>query len=242
MASNTRRAMALLHLEHEGLGLLRPILEAQGWAIAETNLWKGDALPRLGDFDMLIPMGGAMNADEDGRYPWLGPEKRLIAEAIGKGKRVLGICLGAQLIARALGAPVQPMGYKEIGWFPITYRADRIDLFPTLRPGDGFGVAHWHGDTFDLPPDCDHLFASEACAQQGFALKGAPVVGLQFHLELDAPMLDSFIAHSQEELAEPGPWVQPQADYRALHGAGSDRTQDLLWGLAEELGNARPCG
>jgi GMP synthase (glutamine-hydrolysing) len=202
------RVRALLHLEHEGLGLLRNAFASRGAEVAETNLWKGDALPEIESFDFLVLMGGAMNVDEEDRYPWLAPEKALIARSIAAGKRVLGICLGAQLIARALGAAVRPMGYKEIGWFPVRAEIDRHPLFPALRGGERLGVAHWHGDAFDLPPGCDRLFSSEACREQGFAVRGKPVVGLQFHAELDGPMLTSFISHGADELAAGGKWVQ----------------------------------
>jgi GMP synthase-like glutamine amidotransferase len=142
--------------------------------------------------------------------------RALVADAIAAGKRVLGICLGAQLMARALGARVSPMGYKEIGWFPVRVEADRHPLFPALRTGQEFPVAHWHGDRFDLPAGCDRIFSSEACREQGFAVRGKPAVGLQFHLELDPAMLRAFQANGGDELAEGGTWVQPAEE--ALRG------------------------
>ncbi len=222
------RVHALLHLEHEGLGRVRASLESRGAEIAESNLWKGDPLTELDDFDFLVVMGGAMNVDEEERYPWLAPEKALIAAAIKAGKRVLGICLGAQLMARALGAEVRPMGYKEIGWFPVKAEAERSRFFPGLAAGAELPVAHWHGDTFALPPLCDRLFSSAACANQGFAVRGKPAVGLQFHLELDAPMLASFIAHGQDELEAGGEWVmEPKTALRGLETEGT-RAREAL--------------
>lgn len=227
------RVRALLHLEHEGLGLLRNAFLARGAEITETNLWKGDALPSLGDFDILVVMGGAMNVDEEGLYPWLAPEKRLIRQTIDGGKRVLGICLGAQLIARALGAEVKPMGHKEIGWFPVRAETERHRFFPSLRKGESIGMAHWHGDTFALPDGCERLFTSEACPNQGFAVVGKPVVGLQFHAELDIPMLRSFIEHGEDELAAGGRWVQnPKTALAGLakEGARAREAQETLVG------------
>ena len=203
------RVRALLHLEHEGLGLLRNEFASREASVTETNLWRGESLPDIDSFDFLVVMGGAMNVDEDALYPWLTAEKDLIARAIGGGKRVLGICLGAQLIARALNAEVKPMGYKEIGWFPVRAETDRSPFFPALSEGASIGMAHWHGDTFALPERCTRLFSSAACANQGFSVDGKPVVGLQFHAELDEVMLRSFIDHGGDELAAGGNWVQP---------------------------------
>lgn len=229
------RVRALLHLEHEGIGLLRNAFESRGAQIAESNLWKGDPLPGLDSFDFLVLMGGAMNVDEEGRYPWLAPEKELVARSVAAGKRVLGICLGAQLIARALGAPVRPMGCKEIGWFPVRAEIDRHPLFPALGAGDRLAVAHWHGDAFELPAGCDRLFSSPACREQGFALRGGPVVGLQFHAELDPAMLRTFIEHGAGELAEGGDWVQTGAEaLRGLEKEGA-AARSALEGLVAGL-------
>ncbi|MFA6507420.1 MAG: hypothetical protein WCT14_15075 [Treponemataceae bacterium] len=212
----TMRVRVLLHLEHEGLGLLRNAFLSRGAKIAESNLWKGESLPELESFDFLVVMGGAMNVDEDARFPWLSGEKKLIADAIASDKRVLGICLGAQLIARALGAKVRPMGYKEIGWFPVRAECDGNRFFKSLAKGGELGMAHWHGDTFALPEGCDRLFSSEACPEQGFAVREKTVVALQFHAELDEAMFRSFIEHGGDELTAGGEWVQ-QAE-TALHG------------------------
>ena len=219
------RVHVLLHLEHEGLGSLRRALETRNAEIRESNLWKGDLLPNLDSFDFLVVMGGSMNVDEDHLFPWLGSEKSLITQAISAGKRVLGICLGAQLIARALGAEVRPMGFKEIGWFPVRAKADRHRFFPELPIGTSVGMAHWHGDTFDLPAGCERLFSSDVCGEQGFALIGKPVVGLQFHAELDEAMLRSFIDHDGGELAAGGRWVQtPETALSGLkNGAAAAR-------------------
>jgi GMP synthase-like glutamine amidotransferase len=123
-----------------------------------------------------------MNVDEEAVYPWLAAEKELIRRSIADGVIVLGVCLGAQLMPRPWVARVAPMGYKEIGWYPVRPAFSRHPLFPGLDGEAPLGVAHWHGDAFELPSGCDRLFSSEACPEQGFALRGHPVVGLQFHL------------------------------------------------------------
>jgi GMP synthase (glutamine-hydrolysing) len=178
-------------------------------------------------------MGGAMNVDQDADYPWLAAEKALIRRSIDEGVAVLGICLGAQLIARALGARVAPMGYKEIGWFPVRPEFARHAFFPDLHGEEALGVAHWHGDAYELPSGCDRLFSSEACREQGFALRGHPVVGLQFHLELDEATLEKYIAEGSAELAEGGRWVQEgrtMLGHRAKEGAKAALVLDGLLG------------
>lgn len=225
------RVRALIHIEHERLGLIRPALEKRGYVSEETRLWAGEELPAPGSFDFLIVMGGAMNVDEEVSYPWLAQEKALIKRSVDAGIRVLGICLGAQLIAAALGARVAPMGYKEIGWFPVRAEMARHPLFPDLDKGDQLAVAHWHGDAFELPPGCDRLFSSDACGEQGFILRGRPVVGLQFHLELDDATLRTYIDEGRAELAEGGSWVQPPAvmlEGRSAQGPRAERVLDQL--------------
>src|SRR5690606_28697951 len=145
----------------------------------------GEDLPTCTDFDALIVMGGPMNVDEHARHPWLAGEKALIRAAINAGRPVLGICLGAQLIAASLGAPVTRNAETEIGWFDVELEpAGRASpLFAGFPPR--FAAFHWHGDTFAIPAGAQRLMRSEACSHQGFAL-GARVVGLQFHLEVTA--------------------------------------------------------
>jgi GMP synthase-like glutamine amidotransferase len=229
------RARALIHIEHERLGLIRPSLEARGIVPEETRLWAGEELPAPGSFDFLIVMGGAMNVDQDADYPWLAAEKTLIRRSIDAGVAVLGICLGAQLIARALGARVAPMGYKEIGWFPVRPEFTRHPLFPDLHGTETLGVAHWHGDAFELPGDCDRLFSSEACREQGFVLRGHPVVALQFHLELDEAALEKYVAEGSAELAEGGRWVQEGSTMLGFREEGGAKAALVLNGLLGSL-------
>ncbi len=234
-ADEPKKVRALIHIEHERLGLIRPKLEERGCSIAETRLWAGEPLPVPGSFDFLIVMGGSMNADEDEKYPWLAGEKELIRRAVADRIPVLGVCLGAQLIARALGARVAPMGYKEIGWFPVRPAFVSHPLFPGLEGGAPFGVAHWHGDAFELPPGCDRLFSSDACLEQAFVLRGYPVVGLQFHLELDEPTLERYLAEGEEELAEGGLWIQSPATMLELRRREGERAARVLDGLLGSL-------
>lgn len=174
----------LQHADFEGLGCIAPWLAERGHAVSGTQLHAGEALPDIADFDALIVMGGPMNIYEYATHPWLRTEKALIRAAIGAGRRVLGICLGAQLIADVLGGPVRRNDAPEIGWFPVELNAaGRAEpAFAGLPPR--FTAFHWHGDTYALPPGARGLAHSEACAQQAFSWDDGRVLGLQFHLEV----------------------------------------------------------
>ncbi|MCM8812375.1 MAG: type 1 glutamine amidotransferase [Candidatus Omnitrophica bacterium] len=147
----------LEHVPHEGLGYIRRWARTRNYAVTKTRLYAHDIFPALNDFDWLVIMGGPMNADEEYVYPWLAAEKEFIGRAINAGKIVLGICLGAQLIARVLGAAVKKNRTPEIGWFPITLTKGAADAvffqgLPQVVP-----VLHWHGDTFAIPAAAMHL-------------------------------------------------------------------------------------
>jgi GMP synthase-like glutamine amidotransferase len=160
----------------------------------EKNLY----WPAIHELDMLIILGGPMGVNEEDRFEWLNAEKAFIKQAIGAGKIVLGICLGSQLLAEALGANVYPNHEKEIGYFPVTKTADgkQEELF-TLIP-DEWNVFHWHGDTFDLPEGATNLFTSAACRQQVF--RKGKCTGIQFHPEVDTALLQSMIDNERQEL------------------------------------------
>jgi GMP synthase-like glutamine amidotransferase len=199
----------LQHVPFEGLGAIGPWLAERGARVTATRCHAAEDLPALDDFDWLIVMGGPMSVHDRDRYPWLAAEQRLVADAIAAGRTVLGICLGAQLIAQALGARVFRAPERETGWFPIEPVAPPTghpfaDLFS--RPDDVF---HWHGETFDLPAGAVPLARSAACAHQAFAL-GSRVLALQFHLEMTPGGARALIEHCPDDLA-PGPCVQPAA-------------------------------
>ncbi|WP_022669016.1 type 1 glutamine amidotransferase [Desulfospira joergensenii] len=194
------------HVPFEGLGSIEPWLAANRYEITSTRFFKSAALPDPGPIDLLIVMGGPMGVMDEEEFPWLDREKDFIAEYIKTGKPVLGICLGAQLIASALGAKVYPNPQKEIGWFPIngSVSADPDLLgFPARAE-----VFHWHGDTFDLPEGAIRLAQSKACKNQAFQL-GRSVVGLQFHLETTPTSLQGLVANCRDELL-PSEFVQAE--------------------------------
>jgi GMP synthase-like glutamine amidotransferase len=191
------RLHVLQHAPFEGPGLIARWADEHGHPLAVTRLDLGQPLPSLDAFDLLVVMGGPMNVDEEERYPWLSGEKRLVAAAVAASRKVLGIC----------------HRHREIGWFPVR-RAPGADSHPLAAAlPDGLIAFHWHGDTFELPPGTQHLFASDATPHQGFAL-GAGVVGLQFHPEVDRAAVEAFIRHGADELAA-APFVQNAAQMLA---------------------------
>lgn len=175
-----KRVHCLLHVPFEGLGSLGTWLEEQGFALTHSRLFEGDALPEADDFDWLVVMGGPMSVLDEASYPWLKPEKALIHAALDKDRGVIGICLGAQLVAQALGSEVAP-GESEIGWLPLDATPEGKG-HPLGELFDGAMALHWHGDAFTLPEGATRLAATDATPNQAFVY-GHRVLGLQFHLE-----------------------------------------------------------
>ena len=199
----------LQHVPFEGLGAIGRWAGSKGHTLSCTRLFAGDPFPEQGEFGMLVVMGGPMGIYDDRAYPWLITEKSFIRTAINAGKPVLGICLGAQLIADVLGARVSANTQKEIGWFPIT-RTDSIpDGLMNILP-ENQTVFHWHGDTFDLPAHAVHLYASNTCRNQAFLYKGR-VLALQFHLETTFESGILLIQNCRTELV-PGPSIQTEQE------------------------------
>ena len=186
----------LQHADFEDLGCIAPWLADAGHTVSGTRLYAGETPPDVSAFDALIVMGGPMNIYEYAQYPWLRGEKALIRAAVDAGKRVLGICLGAQLLADVLGGRVTRNADSEIGWFPLDLSAAgrASPLFADLP--ETFTGFHWHGDTYALPPGALCLATSAACAQQAFAL-GKRVLGLQFHLEVTRSNAEEWFHHEQ---------------------------------------------
>ncbi len=199
MESAPLRIHHLQHVPFEDLGSMRTLLSARGHALTASHLYRGDPLPDIDTFDWLIVMGGPMGIADETEYPWLVAEKRLIREAIDAGRTVLGICLGAQLIAAALGARVYRGAHREIGWFEL----ERHEAAPGCAVGrtlpDRMTAFHWHGDTFDIPDGALPLASSEACANQGFVFQER-VVALQFHLETTPDGAARLVEHCADEL------------------------------------------
>ncbi|MEZ4749404.1 MAG: type 1 glutamine amidotransferase [Bdellovibrionota bacterium] len=179
------------HVPFEGPALIQEWAQSRGFAFTFTRFYEETSLPEPNGLEALVVMGGPMGVYEDAKYPWLKPEVAFIKRAIEEGKKVLGICLGAQLIANALGAKVYPNKRKEVGWFPIeAVPGKHSDLFVGIPIP--LTVFHWHGDTFDLPAGAENLFRSESCENQAFLFE-KNVLGLQFHLEVSAASLSGMV-------------------------------------------------
>lgn len=202
----------LQHVRFEGLGYIEQWVRKQGHLLSATALYAGEPLPPFDAFDLLIIMGGPMGVYDTDQYAWLLQEKRFLETAFKQDKPILGICLGAQLMADVLGAKIYQNQYKEIGWHAVT-RTDAAEgtEFAEVFP-ERFQAFHWHGDTFDLPAGALHLAQSEACRHQAFFFPPA-AIGLQFHLESTWESIDQLITHCGHELVT-APYIQSPADIR----------------------------
>ena len=209
------KVQVLQHVPFEGPGSMAGWLAARRIEVGVTRLFAGDPLPSAGDVDGLVAMGGPMSVNDEREFAWLRPEKQLVREVVDRGLPVLGVCLGAQLMAAALGARVYPGPAKEIGWFPIRG-------VPNVAPAFEFApkqlAFHWHGETFDLPPGAVRTASSAGCENQAFQV-GRRAIALQFHLETTPASAAALVEHCRDELV-PGPYVQTE---RELLAAPADR-------------------
>jgi GMP synthase-like glutamine amidotransferase len=218
------RAHILQHLAFEGPGNIQPWLNNAGYGITFTVFSESTDLPGVDAVDFLVIMGGSMSANDEDAHPWLVKEKQFIREFISTGKPVLGICLGAQLIASALGAKVYRNGEKEIGWFPVTgipSNDPSIFKFPEL-----FISLHWHGETFDLPEGAILLASSEACKNQAFQY-GENVLAIQFHPEVVLATLNEFVFHFKNEIV-PEKFIQSKEEILATGEMYLPEMNDLI--------------
>ena len=197
------RIHSLLHESFEDTGYIRAWAEKNGHPFSETCVFCGEQLPDSEAYDLLVVMGGSMNIYEEEKYPWLAVEKRFLKSAIDSGKKVIGICLGAQLIASVLGAEVKRNPAPELGWF-------EVEMTDEGREAHFFSL-HWHVDTFALPNGSVHLFKSAGCKNQGF-LYGKAVLGLQFHPEVTAGILRNLVEHCSDDITGDPEYVQGAAE------------------------------
>jgi GMP synthase (glutamine-hydrolysing) len=194
-----KTAIAIRHLHFEDLGSLTPALERAGYAIRYADCCVDDiaAIDPLAP-DLVVVLGGPIGAYDDEAYPTLKNEIDLLETRLGANRPTIGICLGAQLMARALGARVYPTGLKEIGWAPVTLSPQGCESAFRHLGQDNTAVLHWHGDTFDLPEGATLLASTEICRNQAYSW-GANALGFQFHPEATAARLEQwFIGHACE--------------------------------------------
>ncbi len=199
-----------------------------------TNLFLKEPLPDMDDFDFLVVMGGPMGVYDEKDFPFLKEEKIFIERAISSDKKVIGICLGAQLIAEVLGAKVYKNRFKEIGWFPVykTEEAEKTKIFKDF-PEETIAF-HWHGDTFDIPSGAIHTVKSEACKNQAFEYNDGKVVALQFHLETTKESAKALIDNSAEELKENGRFIQ-EPDFILSQDRYFKEIQKILFNLLDNM-------
>lgn len=198
------------HVVFEGPGNIETWASANNSTISFTRTFMNEEFPIDTDFDLLVIMGGPMNIYEDEQYPWLKQEKAFIKKAINSDKFVLGICLGAQLLADGLGASVYKNDFAEIGWLPVKIDNEALTLPVMSGFSENIQAFHWHGDTFDIPQDSIRLGSTEGCKNQGFIYRDK-VIGLQFHLEMTEENAVSLIHNCSEDMAV-GKYVQQQEE------------------------------
>lgn len=222
------RMAVLQHVPFEGPAAIADWAAARGMELAAAHLYRGDPLPSLAGFDMLTVMGGPMSANDEGMFPWLAGEIALVRSAIKAEKTVLGVCLGAQIIAKALGAKVYALGQKEIGWFPVRRAESASAVFEGVP--ETFTAFHWHGETFDLPLAALRLAHTPATPNQAFAI-GGTVLGLQFHIEATPQGVDDMLQNAVGEIGN-GPFEQSADAIRsgAANCAGLEPLLDRVLG------------
>jgi GMP synthase-like glutamine amidotransferase len=261
--SEPLRIHVFQHVPFEGPAFIGEWLTSRGHRLTTTSFFsrQPDApLPRIADYDWLIVMGGPMSVNDTDTYPWITAERDCIRDAVSAGKTVLGICLGAQLIAAALGAGVYPNYYREIGWFPVSIeprsaggnsdagggRAAAVAEAADTAPGNptalfsqfppSITALHWHGETVSLPAGAELLARSDACVNQAFSV-GDRVLGLQFHLEATRESARELVEGSADDLAGDGPYVSSRDEIlgETAPFAQSNRHMESILAYLERL-------
>lgn len=234
--------LCLTHVPFEGPGNIAAWARARGHTLQIVPLYDNAPAPNTDDADWLVIMGGPMNIYEHDRHPWLATEKDCLRRAIDAGKTLVGVCLGAQLLADVLGGPVTPNAHREIGWFPVTRTAGDEDT-PVFRDlPETFEAFHWHGDRLATPPGAIHLASSDACDNQAFVWDNR-VLGLQCHLDYTAEGIAAMLTHCGRGLT-PQKFVQTPAQITPRPeqvSATRDRLFTVLDNLATARNQARRC-
>lgn len=203
----------LAHVPFEDAANIGVWAEYWGHSLEYTRFFKGETLPELKSFNMLAIMGGLMNIYEHDKYSWLLEEKAFIRRAIDAGKKVIGVCLGAQLIADVLGGKVTTNPEKEIGWHTVRTTPESVQSRFFKNLPQEMTVFQWHGDTFSIPPGAIRLATGEVCENQAFQY-GENVLGLQFHTEYSIESIEKMLVHCANELVLT-PYIQSPVEIRA---------------------------
>ena len=210
--------VALRHVAFEDGGTIASLLTRRGSTIEYVDAGVDDLLAiEAAAPDLLIVLGGPIGVNDTDRYPFLADEIRFIEQRLVSGRPMLGICLGAQLIARAAGCRVYPGPEKEIGYGPVELTPDGMASPLAALETSQFNVLHWHGDTFDLPAGATRLASTEITQNQAFSL-GTDVLALQFHIETEPSKFERWLIANAVEIAAAGPDVRELRRQNALHG------------------------
>ena len=247
----TLRIHALFHTNYEDLSFIKQWANSRNHIINVSYSYNDEPLPAPDYFDWLIVMGGPMSVHDEEQYPWLIKEKRLIKQSIDAGKTVIGICLGAQLIAHCLGATVQPANVKEIGWLPIRLTPEGLS-HPLLQdlPKQDFTVFHFHGDGFDCPKEASIIASTDSWANQGFIYQtpqhkalGTWVIGWQCHFEVTKESLAKMVANGndsiQSGLKDYPKTVQSAAEIIALGNKYIEENNARLSAMLNRIADSR---
>ena len=241
----------LQHVPFESIGMIEDWMHEHNVLHAATHLYNHEVLPDINYFDWLIIMGGPMSVNDEDDIKWLKTEKEFIKQAIAAEKTVIGICLGAQLIANVLGAKVYGNIKKEIGFFPVEQTVIANEAKQSVQQNNVTSseaknlpniveallnnqtVFHWHGETFDLPENAVLLASSEACINQAFLYK-ENVLGLQFHLEMDEAAIEKIIENCRAELVE-SKFIQTEETIRQEMKKHIPENRKLLFELLDDF-------
>jgi GMP synthase (glutamine-hydrolysing) len=222
-SSTPKTVVALRHLAFEDLGLIESFLVQRGWRVRYYDVGVDDLSAKdIRDADLLVVLGGPIGAEDDALYPFLADEVQLIRDRLANKKPIMGICLGAQLMARALGASVRPMRQKEIGYSPVEL-TDSARKSPLARIRNQ-PVLHWHGDQFAMPHGVESLASTISCPHQAFMI-GSHAMAWQFHLEVDATRIEQWLIGHCGELSQMSIDRQQMRDAANVHAA---RLKEIL--------------
>ena len=216
----------LQHVPFENPGTILDWAGERKFSVGFTQLFRQEKLPDQEEFDLLIVMGGPMSLSDTEKHPWLVQEKAFLNKTLDSGKKMIGICLGAQLLAEMLGAKVFPNKQKEIGWFPIQKSKASGHKILNLFAKKTLPAFHWHGDTFDLPKKAIPLFSSEATKNQAFVWNNR-VFALQFHWEVKPENVRLLLENSAADLTD-GPFVQQPEEMLAKPALFTEARKNLF--------------